>query len=117
MSERMRAEIAAIEKQQGKEGSTVWCVGEQLKDMLADQPELAELIAQDLDKKELALAACEKQIKAFADERHKKTGGTAVAVTPREAERIIREFYGLPERGKTPAAPSVDGVIDLADFF
>ena len=98
----------------------MWCCGEQLKDILREEPALAELVAQDLEKKDMSIAACERKIKARADEIHKTAKGSGVAVSPWEADGIIRKFYGLPERGEKPqpAAPQKQGgVIDLADFF
>lgn len=90
--------IEMINKQQkGKEETAVYCVGEQLKDIIRNNPEAAEIVAQDLKVKEMSLAQCEKEIKAFADERHKKNGGNGACVMPHEAERIIRAFYGLPD--------------------
>ena len=110
--------IQKIEAQQPKEHTTVWGVGEQLKEMLRAEPHLAELVAQDLENKSMSIAECEKKIKARADEIHKSARGGGVCVTPMEAEEIIRKFYGLPERGEKPqpAAPQ-GGVINLADFF
>ena len=112
--------IRKIEAQQPKEHTTVWCCGEQLKDILREEPALAELVAQDLEKKDMSIAACERKIKARADEIHKTAKGSGVAVSSWEADGIIRKFYGLPERGERPqpAAPQKQGgVIDLADFF
>lgn len=114
--------IAKIEKQQPKERTAVWMVGEQLKDILRHEPHLAELVEQDLEQEALSLANCEKQIKAYADKH--KTGNFA-CVIPSEAERIIREFYGLVredvkepvEPQKSEQAPKSGGMIDLADFF
>lgn len=114
--------ITKIEKQQPKERTAVWMVGEQLKDILRHEPHLAELVNQDLDQKALSLANCEKQIKAYADKH--KTGNFA-CVIPSEAERIIREFYGLVsqeseetvEPQKPEQAPKRSGMVDLADFF
>ena len=123
MSEEMRKVVSAIEAQQAKAErySTIWTVGEQLKDMLRREPQHAELIAQDLENASMSLAECEKKIKALADERHKKARG-GVGVSPMEAGGIIRKFYGLPERDAEPAAdaaPKSEGgeVIDLAEFF
>ena len=64
--------IAAIEEQQArvKARSPQWMVGEQLKDICRREPKSAELIAQDLTVKEMSIT---------------------------EAEKILREFYGLPE--------------------
>lgn len=110
--------IQKIEAQQPKEHTTVWCCGEQLKDMLRDEPHLAEIVSQDLENKSMSIAECEKKIKARADEIHRTAKGSGAAVSPMEAEEIIRKFYGLPERGEKPqpAAPK-GGVINLADFF
>lgn len=111
----LKKTIEAIEQQQPKERTPVWMVGEQLKDMLREEPHLAELVVQDLEQKGMSLAECEKKIKAFADKG--KSGGFS-CVIPAEAERIIREFYGLPERGTTPEQKTPSGkVLDLADFL
>lgn len=112
----MSLEIALekIAAQQPKERTPVWMVGEQLKDMLRAEPHLAELVAQDLDVKEMSLSECEKKIKAFADTH--KTGNFA-CVIPSEAERIIREFYGLPTAGEAVPEPVRDNLIRLEDFF
>lgn len=112
--------IRKIEAQQPKEHTTVWCCGEQLKDILRAEPHLAELVAQDLENKSMSISKCEEKIKARADEIHKSAKGGGAAVAPMEAEGIIRKFYGLPERGAADRidSPNEGGeVIDLADFF
>lgn len=88
--------IAMIEKQQEavKPRSAPWMVGEQLKDICRREPRSAELIAQDLEVEKMSITEAEKKIKAYADKI--KTGNFA-CVTPMEAEKILREFYGLPE--------------------
>lgn len=70
-------------------------VGEQLKDILRREPESAELLAQDLEKVGMGIAAAEKLI---ADEARKHRKGSAACVPPWIAEDILRKFYGLPER-------------------
>lgn len=40
--DRLKKTIEAIEKQQPKERTSVWMVGKQLKDMLRDEPHLAD---------------------------------------------------------------------------
>lgn len=112
--------VGLIEEQQKavKERSAQWMVGEQLKDMCRREPECAELLYQDLQVKEMGITEAEKKIKAFADKN--KTGNFA-CVTPMEADRILREFYGLPT-GEEPAAanrtsaPS-GGTINILDFL
>lgn len=88
--------IAAIEAQQAKvkARSAPWMVGEQLKDICRRKPRSAELIAQDLEVEKMSITEAEKKIKEFADKN--KTGNFA-CVTPVEADKILREFYGLPE--------------------
>lgn len=118
----LEAAIAAIEAQQPKERTDVWMAGEQLKDMLRDEPRYAELIVQDLGNKELSLAKCAGQIKAYAD---KHRTGSFACVIPSEAERIIREFYGLPERGTSsvggadtfPSRGRQGNVVDLMELI
>lgn len=108
--------IAAIEAQQPKEHSAVWAAGEQLKDMIRDSEAAAEILLTDLrENKEMTLAAAEKKI---AERAKKNKVGNCGCVTPAEAEDILREFFGLPERG-TDAAPRTERrkVVDLADFL
>lgn len=113
--------MSAIEKieaqQKGKgTGTPAWMVGEQLKDMLRNEPWLEDLLDKDLDVKEMSLAAAEKKIKAYAD-GHKS--GNFACVTPAVAEGILREFYGLPggEKNDQPAPPRNDKIISLADYL
>jgi hypothetical protein len=123
-----------IAAQQGKTGTTVWLAGEQLKMILAGHPEMEEIVLQDLEQEAMSLPNAEKEIKAFADKRHKEIGGNCVGVAPWEAEDILRKFYGLPERDageqivtapapvalpqmpKTPKQPD-DALIDLDAFL
>lgn len=118
--------VEKIERQQAKEkGRTAaWMVGEQLKDMARREPESEELLDKDLDIPELSIQKAEKKIKAYADAH--KTGNFA-CVTPMEAERILREFYGLtgndnPSVGSADSSlytrePSKGEIIDLGAFL
>lgn len=95
--------IKKIEAQQAKLGhSPAYWVGEQLKDMLRAEPWNADLVARDLDVSEMAITAVEKKIKAAADKNRK---GNVGFVSPMEADKIIREFYGFrpAEEGRSPA--------------
>lgn len=103
-----------IAAQQGEERTAVWMVGEQLKEICEREPRSAELVLQDLDIPEMSLAHCEKKIKAFAD-KHKT--GSFSCVIPSEAEKIIREFYGLNKPEEKAAQPITGGIIDLADLL
>lgn len=112
--------IQAIEAQQAKvkPRSPQWMVGEQLKEICRREPKSAELIAQDLQVEAMGITEAEKKIKAYADGH--KTGRFA-CVTPIEADRILREFYGLPKpdtAAPPPAAnPPERKIVDLLDFL
>lgn len=102
-----------IRAQQPEERTAVWTVGEQLADLIRNDLAAQEIVSRDLDVDGMKLADCEKKIKAFADAH--KTGNFS-CVIPSEAERIIREFYGLNEIGQ--AAESESGVVlNLEDYF
>ena len=101
-----------IRAQQPEQRTPVWMVGEQLADIIRHDPAAQEIVSRDLDAKGMGLADCEKKIKAFADAH--KTRNFA-CVIPAEAEKIIREFYGIAELG---AASSEEGVVlNLEDYF
>ncbi len=111
-----------IEQQQkGKEGTDVWMVGEQLKDICRREPGCAELVEKDLEALPIDTAA--KKIKDWADKLHKKQGGSCVCVPPDVAEGIIREHYGLPAANtQQPDDPTANmqqaaGILDLDAFL
>lgn len=113
--------IEKIRKQQGKDRTPVWMVGEQLIDICRHEPKCAEILAQDLENKSMSLENAEKKIKAFADSR--KTGNFS-CVTPTDADRILREFYGLPTYAPEPevkpiAVPDVElpSILNFEDLF
>lgn len=116
--------LTVIGEQQAKTKprSAPWMVGEQLKDMIRQEPGIAELIHQDLTTGGMTLEKAEAKIKAYADKH--KTGSFA-CVTPAEAEDILREYFGLPKAGPSsvgsadtfPQGKAGEGEIDLADFF
>ncbi len=105
--------IGIIEEQQKGKIGAVFGVGEQLKDILIDQPSAAEMVACDLEREGMSIVDCEKEIHALADERHKEQKGESVYISPKEAEEIIRKFYGIPEQQKTETPKD----IDLTDFI
>ena len=110
-----------IAEQQAKldESSPAYCVGEQLRAMAMESAKAAELLAVDLEKPGMGIAEAEKKLRAYADELHGRKKCSSVCITPTEADRILREFYGIP-RGE-PAGPAepvrAAGMIDLSDFF
>lgn len=56
--------IRQIEEQQaGKEDTPPYFVGEQLKDIIRNNPQAAEIVGQDLRLKEMSIVECEKKLK------------------------------------------------------
>lgn len=112
-------------QQKGIENTAAWMVGEQLKDICAGDPHCAELVLHDLDDKDMSLKAAERKIKAYADKQ--KRQGNCVCVLPNVAEKIIREFFGLPAASAeplklvtptNPAEPALEpDILDLSSFF
>lgn len=105
-----------IEQQQkGMEGTAVWMVGEQLKDICRREPDCESILAEDLQNPDMSLAKAERKIEAYA-RAHKK--GKEGCCPPQEAEKILREFYGLPGAGEAPAASPAQGkILSLADLM
>lgn len=120
MTEVQMSAVAAIEKQQPKERSAVWMVGEQLKDIVIHEPECALMILEDLQSENMSIKKAEEKI---AERAAKNKVGRVGCVTPAEADEILRKFYGLPDR--TQAAPPAKQeekalageIIDIFDFL
>ena len=96
----------------------VWMVGEQLKDICRQEPGCASILAEDLENPDMGLQKAAGKIRAYADSQRK--GRSCVCVPPNKAEEILREFYGLPQRGAVAPAPEPEApslVVDLADFW
>lgn len=116
MSEVLQKALDAITKAQPKDEGPVWMVGEQLKDILrttlGDGP--AQVVNEDFTAQKTPLADCEAKIRSYA----KKHGGCC---TPKAADKIIREHFGLPAAGEASAAePTADAApvaLDLDSFL
>ena len=102
------------------EGDPIWMVGEQLKDICQD-PECAAIVVEDLESEAMSLQNAERKLKEYADDLNKKQKNRSVCIPPNVADRIIREFYGLP--AAAPAKPTVSAeepktaMPDLFSFF
>lgn len=112
--------IAAIESQQKKlaKDCPAFYVGEQLKDIIRTTPRAAEIVLEDLAMKGMGVADCEKKIADYA-KAHKS--GNCGCCPPQVADRIIRDFYGLPATTVKPAAtvdrPAIKSKVSLFDFM
>lgn len=100
-------------QQKGHEGTVVFTVGEQLKDICRNDPHCAEIVAQDLENKGMSIVEAEKKIKAYSDRHRGKAN--CFCVPPDAAEKVLREFYGLPAAGEKPAeAAASPALLDLS---
>lgn len=107
------------EQQKGHETEPRFMIGEQLKEIAEREPLSAELLERDLEIEEMNLEAAEKHFQEHADRNHGKA--KAFCITPKVAERLLREFYGLPipeeNAPDKKEADSSAGYIDLSSFL
>lgn len=99
------------EQQKGKGKTPVFYVGEQIKDICERDSKACEIVLQDLEKENMSISECEKKIHEYAN----KNGG---CTPPQEADRIIREFYGISNSqtiGNMAEKPN--DFVDLSDFI
>lgn len=101
-------------QQKGHENTVVFAVGEQLKAICRSDPHCAEIVSQDLENKSMSIVEAEKKIKAYSD---KNKGSTrCFCVPPDAAEKVLREFYGLPAAGETKIEETPD-ILDLSQIL
>lgn len=114
----MKELVTLIEAQQkGHEDTDVFMIGEQLKEMAERDPIVAEILKKDLAISEMGMQAAAAQLKAYADKHRGKN--KVFCISPKVAEQILRDFYGLPvaeEKQKTSTLPAAD-YIDLDSFL
>lgn len=107
------------EQQKGHETEPRFMIGEQLKEIAEREPLSAELLERDLEIEEMNLEAAEKHFQEYADKNRGKA--KAFCITPKVAERLLREFYGLPipeeNAPDKKEADSSAGYIDLSSFL
>ena len=107
------------EQQKGHENEPRFMIGEQLKEIAEMEPLSADLLERDLEIEEMNLEAAEKHFQEYADKNHGKA--KAFCITPKVAERLLREFYGLPipeeNAPEKKEADSSAGYIDLSSFL
>lgn len=113
-----------IQKQQsGKVNTPAFVIGLHLIDMMKQDGRIASILEEDLQNPEMSLEKCAQKLKDAADEKHRVTKSSTICITPPEAEKIIRKFYGLPDpeekqeekTQETPAA--VPDIIELEDLI
>ena len=106
-------------QQKGHETEPRFMIGEQLKEIAEREPLSAELLERDLEIEEMSLEAAEKHFQAYSDKNHGSK--SSFCITPKVAEKLLREFYGLPTpEENAPEKKQVDssaGYIDLSAFL
>lgn len=70
-------------------------IAEQIIDMVIDFPQIAKTVGEDLNENTLSDIAA--KLQALADKKHEKSKGKCVRISPKEAEDIIKEHFGLGE--------------------
>lgn len=112
--------LKLIIEQQGEDVETnLYGIGEQLKDICKENPQNAELVAKDLEVKEMSLESLGKSFDKYAKARA-KNGQSCISLLV--ADRLIREFYSLGQRQETsapiePQSSPSDSIFDLQNLF
>ena len=105
-------------QQKGHENEPLFMVGEQLKEIAEREPFSAELLEKDLETEGMKLADAAARLKKYSDEHHGKAN--CFCISPKVAEGILREFYGLPKfEAVSVEKPTQQptGFIDLGTFL
>ena len=117
----MNKAIELIEKQQrGKDNTPAFVIGLHLIEMMKQDGRIEAILEEDLQNPEMSLENCAKKLQDAADQIHRETKKNTVCLTPMQAEKIIRKFYGLPDQGDVPQpapAPEPSDIIDLEDLL
>ncbi len=112
--------IEMIRQQQKglKPTDAAYMIGMQLIDMIRKDSRIEPIMEEDLQNEKMGLEACSAALKVRADEIHKTVKGSCVCITPDEAEKVIRRFYGLPDpAGPEAEIPEEKEIISLEDLI
>lgn len=109
--------IEKIEAQQSKLADTdpAWMVGEQLKDICRVDIHCEQIVREDLDSEAMSLQKAAEKLKKYADANHGKS--KCFCITPKVADGILREFYGLPAVGEVINKEPATDFVDLSAFI
>lgn len=99
-----------------KEGTLEAGVVEMLVSIADASATAAEIIAQDLLVKELNIASAATYL---TDHAYKHRNGSSYYMTPETAERLLRDFYKIPDVRETEQQSKQEnnGIVDLLDFL
>lgn len=90
----------------------------QIRDIVDESEELAEIVVQDLENGH-SLKGLAAEMQKKADEIHHKSKDSCVVITPSEADEVIRKYFGLPAEDQTAAQEpeQEDVILDLESFL
>ena len=75
----------------------------------------AQLVEQDLENPDMSLHKCLETMRQIAKKKQK---AGCYYMPPEEAEKIIREFYGIPAAPQAAAmVPEDSGILDITDLM
>lgn len=109
---------AIIENQQkGHETETVYMIGEQIKEIAHREPANIELLEHDLATDGMKLTDLADHFQKYADKN--RGSQKSFCITPKVAEKLIREFFGLPDESANipKETTSNETFIDLSAFL
>ncbi len=99
-----------------KEGTLEAGIVEMLVSIADTSATAAEIIAQDLLVEKLNIASAAKHLTDYA---RKHTCGNSYCMTQETAERLLRDFYKIPDVRETERRSKQEnsGIVDLLDFL
>ena len=108
-----------LEEQMKSGDSQIKAVGKLLRSACEADKAAAERVEQALKKPEMSLQRCFERMRETAKKKQKEG---CYYMSPTEAEKIIRGFYGIPGKKVNPqkpeqTAPPSSGILDLADLL
>ena len=101
-------------QQKGHENEPVFMIGEQLKEIAVREPFSAELLEKDLETDGMKLGDAAARLKKYSDEHHGKA--PCFCISPKVAEGILREFYGLPKPETVSVEKPTQQTTDFIDL-
>ena len=109
--------IEKIEAQQEKldPNTPAWMIGEQLKDICRGDMHCEKIVREDLDSEAMSLQKAADKLQQYANANHGNK--KCFCITPKVADGILREFYGLPAAGEPVKEAPVSDFVDLSAFI
>ena len=109
------------EQQKGHRNKPEFMIGEQIKEIAEREPSLVDILIKDLETEGMGLEDVAAKFKQYADKNH--GSAKCFCISPKVAEDLIREFYGLPDSNTMEVKATVkeekakNSFIDLDSLF